>query len=344
MEKLVQWLCIVFAATGFTACGSVTEHPAAGDGGVVPIDSAPARQSCATPRMTCGASGTDDCCNSLEIPGGSYARLYDVDANMNIVNKSAPATIGDLRLDKYEVTVGRFRAFVTAGSGTQVSPPADGTGAHARISGSGWNAAWNASLPANAQVQGVALTCDTTFQTWTDLPGGNEDRPMNCVSWYEAMAFCIWDGGYLPTEAEWTYAAAGGDQQRRYPWSVPAGAMLVGASYASYSPDDGTMCIGDGSPACALTDLLRVGSDPKGDGRWGQSDLGGNVNEWVLDWYVTPYASPCMDCAITTGGPGRVVRGGSYNDDAPSMLATTRFNRDPTNRNGGLGFRCARAP
>jgi sulfatase modifying factor 1 len=347
MKAHVRSSGVVVLIAGLAACGSVTARADAD--AALPTDGAPgdaaiAERSCVGLAPSCGPTGADSCCTSLPIPGGSFARLYTADAQMNIVDLSATATVSDLKLDKYEVTVGRFRAFVAAGQGLATTPPADGAGAHTGIMGSGWSKAWNASLSATADVRLVALKCDSTFQTWTDTPAGNESRPMNCVSWYDAMAFCVWDGGYLPTEAEWTYAAAGGDQQRMYPWSVPSGAQPVGNTYASYSPDDGTKCIGDGNDACALTDLLRVGSDPKGDGRWGQSDLGGNVNEWVLDWFATPYTTPCGDCATVNSGTLRGVRGGSFNDDAPSMLATTRFNRDPTKRENGLGFRCARAP
>ena len=58
------------------------------------------------------------------------------------------------------------------------------------------------------------LKCYPGYQTWLDTPGTptEEDYPINCIDWYEAFAFCIWDGGYLPTEAEWGYAAAGGQQ------------------------------------------------------------------------------------------------------------------------------------
>lgn len=348
MEHFIRRLRVVVFVTGVLACGAVKPQPVADDGGV-PIDSpsdAPRDlQSCTGLPATCGADRTDDCCKSLEIPGGSFSRSYTVNAQMMIINQAAPASISDFRLDKYEVTVGRFRAFVNAGQGTQANPPAAGDGAHAKIPGSGWETALHGGLPTNAEVQAVALACDPVFQTWTESVADNENRPMNCVSWYDAMAFCIWDGGYLPTEAEWSYAAAGGDQVRMYPWSVPAGATPVDASYASYSPDDGvSICTGDGVDACALTDLLRVGSDPKGDGRWGQSDLSGNVNEWVLDWFATSYANPCMDCAVLTGGTMRGIRGGSYNDDAPSMFTTRRFSRDPKTHAGNLGFRCARAP
>jgi formylglycine-generating enzyme required for sulfatase activity len=321
-----------------------------GPGDDASVNGATAPRSCMGLPATCGASKADDCCASPLVVGGGYHRSYDIDGDMHIVSPEHPATVSDFHLDKYEVTVGRFRSFVMAGQGTQKSAPANGAGAHAKIADSGWNAAaWNGSLAPDMSMLVSGLTCDQKFQTWTDPPGSNDNRPMNCVSWYEAMAFCIWDGGYLPTEAEWAYAAAGGDDLRWYPWSVPPNVTAIDASDASYSPRmPGGLCVGtDPTPHdCALTDLLPVGSDSQGNGKFGQSDLGGNVNEWVLDWFSAQYmsVSDCVDCAATTGGSMRVQRGGGFDDDEGTLLVVTRLEEAPMARHGPLGFRCARAP
>jgi formylglycine-generating enzyme required for sulfatase activity len=250
---------------------------------------------------------------------------------------TAPAMISSFRLDKYEVTVGRFRKFVEAGMGTQANPPLEGAGAHAAIAGSGWSASWNTKLATSRDALTAAVKCNTTFQAWTDAASLNEARPMNCLTWYEAMAFCAWDGGYLPTEAEWNYAAAGGEQQNAYPWA----SSTVDGTHASYY--DGTSCVGDGMMGCALTDLVAVGTKPNGNGRYGQSELAGNVSEWTLD-SISPYPNPCTDCAKLTDAGDRVIRGGSFGESAFYLRTGVRGSSGPADRSHGIGVRCARAP
>lgn len=232
--------------------------------------------------------------------------------------------------------------------GTQKKHPATGAGPHPRIAGSGWEASWNANLTADTPslVQAVKCQAGTLYATWTDAPGANETRPMNCVTWYEAMAFCSWDGGFLPTEAEWNYAAAGGDQQRAYPWSTPATSLLLDGSHASYYDPDQKMCVGDGMPGCSLTDLVDVGTKPAGDGRWEQSDLTGNVEEWALDYYDISgsYEDVCVDCADLISATNRVLRGGAFNSGGGPLRTGRRQPFPPDHRDYYIGFRCARAP
>ena len=308
------------------------------DAGVDAQPPLPPSASCVALPYTCGALGNDSCCNSPVVPGGTYFRSYDLAGDGSSGDKTNPATVSTFRLDKYEVTVGRFRAFVAAHLGTQANPPTAGAVTHANIPGSGWEASWDTNLAADTATLVASFKCDPTFSTWTDVPGPNENRPMNCINWYEAMAFCAWDGGFLPTEAEWNYAATGGDQQRAYPWSSSSAPLVIDGSHASYN--DGTNCVGDGFPGCALTDLVEVGTKLAGDGRWGQSDLAGNVLEWVLDTPST-YVNPCTNCADLIPDTSRVVRGGGLFEYAQNARTGQRLATFGPNRDGGV--RCARA-
>jgi formylglycine-generating enzyme required for sulfatase activity len=243
---------------------------------------------------------------------------------------SYPASVSTFALDKYEVTVGRFRAFVNAGMGTLANPPAADAGAGI-AAGTGWDGTWNSRLVTDANVLNVALQCDPTNQTWTNSAGVNENLPINCVNWYEAFAFCVWDGGRLATETEWDYAAAGGSEQREYPW----GGTTPDANLAVYG------CLGDGYSSCAFTDILPVGSRPAGNARWGHSDLAGSMWEWVFDWSGT-YLVPCGDCAEVVSAFDRVGRGGSFGNDASIIRTAYRdFGVYPAGRAYYLGVRCA---
>jgi formylglycine-generating enzyme required for sulfatase activity len=177
-----------------------------------------------------------------------------------------------------------------------------------------------------------ALKCDATFQTWSDVAGPGDRKPINCVTWYEAFAFCAWAGGRLPTEAEWNYAAAGGAQQRVFPWGDS-----IDAQHAAYD------CLGDGVASCSSADILPVGMrSPLGDGRWGHADLAGNMSEWVLDKFLDPYPMPCSNCAALGQGSGRVRRGGAWDDRNPSRLrVSARQSDNPLQRMVDVGLRCA---
>lgn len=299
----------------------------AGAAGCVNQPSAP--PSCAGLADTCGVGANEDCCTTLCVPGGTFAlgrKAGDPDNDacdaFTCDPDEAPAVTATVRafwLDRFEVTVGRYRKFVAAGS----PEPAAGAGKHGYLTGGtepGWDTAWS--------VQSVAsLLCDPTYQTWTSSPGANENEPINCVDWYSANAFCIWDDGFLPTEAEWELAASGGEE-RVFPWSEPAGEASIDTARACY--------MGCGGPR-------RVGSKPAGDGRWGHADLAGNVNEWVLDRYAASYPiSPCSDCANLSTVSSVVRRGGNFDDAAKFVRSARRGLSEVGSVGDGIGFRCAR--
>jgi sulfatase modifying factor 1 len=304
----------------------------------------------------CGAS-SESCCTSPVVSGGTYYRTY-TNFGAGPAGEADAATVSPFRLDKYEVTVGRFRQFVSAWNGGAGYMPPGGSGKHTHLNGGsglsatgggyehGWVASDDSSIaPTTANLGACG---GNGASTWTSA-GSQENLPINCVNWYEAYAFCIWDGGFLPSEAEWEYAAVGGSQQRQYPW----GSTDPGADnqYAIYDCDYPT---GRSSQGCSdVTHIAPVGTATLGAGRWGQLDLSGSMLGWILDWFgkcggpgspctYAHYINPCTDCAFLTASFGRVSRGSGYNNslDWPWV----RRGGPPSARGGVIGFRCARTP
>ncbi len=298
--------------------------------------------SCVGQATNCGPDQDDRCCAATSVPGGSFLRSFD---GVTFKDATNAATVNEYGLDRYEVTVGRFRAFVDSGGGTKAAPPLPNEGAHPLIAGSGWKTAWDTHLEGDSDALRAELVCSPTFATWTESAGGNETRPINCVTWFEAFAFCSWDGGRLATEAEWNYAAAAGDLQRVYPWSSPPDSSSISAACASYWENGTVQCSGDGVPGCTLEDIVFVGSKAMGAGAWGHDSLAGNVWEWVLDAYANPYPiAPCNDCAwLGSDDESRVLRGGSFYGNVSTLYASARNPAGASQRFFTAGIRCARA-
>jgi sulfatase modifying factor 1 len=248
---------------------------------------------CPVPTLD-GAVEQADCCQSIALPGGTFPMGLNLAgknrcpaAYVNVLGcvpgsdevPEHPVTLAPYALDRFEVTVGRFRKFVDS---WEYHGLPEGAGGDAVVAGAGWQSAWNASLPASKAELEHDIECLTDtgpgvgqFATFTVAVGSHENFPINCVTWYEAFAFCAWDGGRLPTEAEWEFAAANGAAEDLYPW----GQDVPTPELAWYCAAD--MC-NSGPPPVA------VGSFPRGENQWGHRDLAGNVDEWMLDTWA-PY-------------------------------------------------------
>ncbi len=187
-----------------------------------------------------------------------------------------------------------------------------------------------------------------------------DNYPVVGVNWNQARAFCIWrtkklnqylsgqkntpmlSEFRLPTEAEWEWAARGGNILNPYPWGGPYARNDKGCLLANYKPLRGNY-IADGG----LRTLI-VGHYPSND--WGLYDMAGNVAEWTnsaydpvsynFTWDMNPnytYTAKDTDDPVMKR---KVVRGGSWKDISYYLQVTTRDYEYQDTAKCYIGFRC----
>lgn len=268
------------------------------------------------PGDSCPRGTTQD--RAICVPPGSFVLgtpLYGTNATPERV-----ALMNRYWLDRTEVTVARFRAALARGFQNPSVGPVNNDGP--LVEGS---------------VQDEFRHC--TYSATPESSGqAREDFPINCVDWFAARAFCRFEGGDLPTEAQWQYAA----------------------SRAGYDYELDDFCTASSCLAATLTNPISV-SDPSGavDATpLGLLGLYGNVAEWALDSF-SPLDSPCWDAATLVdpmcweqNAPMRTIAGGAWYFAAGtawrfgSLPSGDIWGNTLTRRAFGLGrsstgFRCA---
>ena len=172
--------------------------------------------------------------------------------------------------------------------------------------------------------------CRSTGKSMPETPewGWQDSHPIVNVSWYDAVAYCDWlsekQGGLyrLPTEAEWEYAARGGQKSKSYTYA--GGNDIWDAGWYEYHIGGHTRSVGR-----------------KNANELGIHDMTGNVWEWCADWYDADYysSSPSTNPRGPSSGSDRVLRGGSWTNSAANCRVVNRGRSNPSYSYSFSGFR-----
>jgi len=211
-------------------------------------------------------------------------------------------------------------------------------------------------------VDAQACTISGEMPWWHFTPGANwrqpegpgssikqrMDHPVTQVSYRDALAYCVWAGARLPTEAEWEFAARGGLEAKAYVWGDeerPGGKVMANHWQGGFPGKDTTE---DGFHGTAP-----VGSFPPNG--YGLFDMAGNVWEFTADWYDPGYyvRAPAQNPRgpatghdpAGTGYGQRAMRGGSWLCDRTYCLRfrpAARHGVDELTATNHSGFRIVR--
>ena len=240
----------------------------------------------------------------LLVTGGEFMMGQgpdDPDAGDN-AETARPVTLGSFYIDQYEISVRQFAAYL------------NDIGGYENMCG-GFDCA----------ITGFETQFTYLLNNFSIMEAkvGNENFPINWVSWYGANAYCIWAGAHLPTESQWEYAARAVDG-RIYPW----GSAAANSDLAIFG--------GSRNEASFFAAFEPVDALPAGVSPFGAYNMAGSVREWVQE-------SPAID------KERRILRGGSWIKPADQLYTYYRESL-PADMNAlsisalaywDVGFRCA---
>ncbi len=238
----------------------------------------------------------------------------DTDKKESYLKQDTIYTIPAFDMAKYPATNAQFKLFMDAGGYAEKHWWTE-DGWQAKLDGWVYDNGWKKTGKAWTQPR-----------FWDDSQWNGAEQPIVGISWYEAVAFCIWlsettgENIMLPTEQGWQRVAQG-DKGLIYPWGNDWNGNLCNNSVKPYDSNQTT-------PVRQF--------EGKGDSPFGVVDMAGNVWEWCLTTYETG-----SDDLFGTGV--RVLRGGSWNYISSDYFrAAYRSWSTPHYRDNGRGFRFAR--